>query len=281
VAKARRAFAEPLDFSSPQAFSFAMTGEQDKDTVTAALLVIGEEILSGRTKDENISYIACYLTGIGSALQEVRVVRDVEAEIVTAVNALRLRYTYVFTTGGIGPTHDDVTTDAIASAFGVGVEIDERAVEAMRRGYSERELTPARLRMARIPHGAELVDNPVSKAPGFMLGNVIVMAGIPRIMQVMLDAVAPRLKKGRPMLSRSIRIEAPEGDVAPGLASIQAAHAEVQIGSYPFFEKGKLGTYVVLRSVDEDALRRVLDEVWELIAKEQFKAFDGDAEAKS
>jgi molybdenum cofactor synthesis domain-containing protein len=251
------------------------------DTVTAALIIIGEEILSGRTKDENISYIASYLTGIGIALQEVRVVRDVEAEIVTAVNALRLRYTYVFTTGGIGPTHDDVTTDAIASAFGVGVEIDERAVEAMRRGYSERELTPARLRMARIPHGAELVDNPVSKAPGFMLGNVIVMAGIPLIMQVMLDAVAPRLKKGRPMLSRSIRIEAPEGDVAPGLASIQAAHAEVQIGSYPFFEKGKLGTYVVLRSVDEDALRRVLDEVWELIAKEQFKAFDGDAEAKS
>jgi molybdenum cofactor synthesis domain-containing protein len=251
------------------------------DTVTAALIIIGEEILSGRTKDENISHIARYLTEIGIALQEVRVVRDVEAEIAAAVNALRARYSYVFTTGGIGPTHDDVTTDAIASAFGVGVEIDERAVEAMQKGYSQLELTPARLRMARIPHGAELVDNPVSRAPGFMLGNVIVMAGIPRIMQVMLDAVAPRLKKGRPMLSRSIRIEAPEGDVAQGLAAIQAAHEDVQIGSYPFFEKGKLGTYVVLRSVDTTALDRVHGALRELIAKERFKASEGEAEGKS
>ncbi len=251
------------------------------DTVTAALIIIGEEILSGRTRDENISHIARYLTAIGIALQEVRVVRDVEAEIAAAVNALRSRYDYLFTTGGIGPTHDDVTTDAIASAFGVKVEVDPRAVEAMRQGYSELELTPARLRMARIPCGAELVDNPVSRAPGFMLGNVIVMAGIPRIMQVMLDAVAPRLKKGRPMLSRSIRIEAPEGDVAPGLAAIQAAHVDVQIGSYPFFEKGKLGTYVVLRSVDSSALERVLDELWKLVAKERFKAFGGDAEVHS
>ena len=245
------------------------------DAITAALIVIGEEILSGRTRDENISYIANYLTGIGIALQEVRVVRDVEAEIVTAVNELRARYAYVFTTGGIGPTHDDVTTDAIARAFGVEADIDPRAVEAMRKGYGERELTPARLRMARIPQGADLVDNPVSRAPGFMLGNVIVMAGIPRIMQVMLDAVAPRLKKGRPMLSRSVRIEAPEGDVATGLAAIQAAHADVQIGSYPFFEKGALGTYVVLRGVDERVLDRVLDELWKMIAKERFKASEG------
>jgi molybdenum cofactor synthesis domain-containing protein len=245
------------------------------DAITAALIVIGEEILSGRTRDENISYIANYLTGIGIALQEVRVVRDVEAEIVTAVNELRARYAYVLTTGGIGPTHDDVTTDAIARAFGVEADIDPRAVEAMRKGYGERELTPARLRMARIPQGADLVDNPVSRAPGFMLGNVIVMAGIPRIMQVMLDAVAPRLKKGRPMLSRSVRIEAPEGDVATGLAAIQAAHADVQIGSYPFFEKGTLGTYVVLRGVDERVLDRVLDELWKLVAKERFKASEG------
>jgi len=245
------------------------------DAITAALIVIGEEILSGRTRDENISYIANYLTGIGIGLQEVRVVRDVEAEIVTAVNELRARYAYVFTTGGIGPTHDDVTTDAIARAFGVEADIDPRAVEAMRKGYGERELTPARLRMARIPQGADLVDNPVSRAPGFMLGNVIVMAGIPRIMQVMLDAVAPRLKKGRPMLSRSVRIEAPEGDVATGLAAIQAAHADVQIGSYPFFEKGALGTYVVLRGVDERVLDRVLDELWKLVAKERFKASEG------
>lgn len=249
-----------------------------QDTITAALVIIGAEILSGRTRDENITHIACYLNDIGIALQEVRVVRDVEAEIAAAVNELRVRYSYVFTTGGIGPTHDDVTTDAVAKAFGVEVAIDPRAVEAMRKGYSELELTPARLRMARIPNGAELVDNPVSRAPGFMLGNVIVMAGIPRIMQVMLDAVAPLLKKGRPMLSRSVRIEVAEGDVATGLTAIQAAHADVQIGSYPFFEKGRLGTYVVLRSVDAAALDLVLDELWELIAKEKFKAF-GDAEA--
>ena len=248
------------------------------DTVTAALVIIGEEILSGRTEDENISHIARYLTDIGIALQEVWVVRDMEAEIVTAVNELRARYTYVFTTGGIGPTHDDVTTDAIARAFGVEVEIDTRAVEVMRKGYTERDLTPARLRMARIPKGAELVDNPVSRAPGFMLGNVIVMAGIPCIMQVMLDAVAPHLKKGQPMLSRSVRIEAPEGDVATGLAALQAAHDDVQIGSYPFFEKGSLGTYVVLRSVDQRALDCVLGELWELIATERFKASSDGAE---
>jgi molybdenum cofactor synthesis domain-containing protein len=166
----------------------------ETDTVTAALIVIGEEILSGRTKDENISHIAAYLTKIGILLREVRVVRDVEAEIIAAVNELRARYTYVFTTGGIGPTHDDVTTEAIAMAFGVEAAIDQRAVEAMRKGYRGAELSPARLRMARIPQGAELIDNPVSRAPGFMLGNVIVMAGIPRIMKVMLDAVTPRLK---------------------------------------------------------------------------------------
>jgi molybdenum cofactor synthesis domain-containing protein len=248
------------------------------DTITAALVIIGEEILSGRTRDENISHIARYLNDIGIALQEVRVVRDVEAEIVAGVNELRARYSYVFTTGGIGPTHDDVTTDAIAKAFGVEVAVDPRAVEAMRKGYSELELTPTRLRMARIPNGAELVDNLISRAPGFMLGNVIVMAGIPRIMQVMLDAVAPRLKKGRPMLSRAVRIEAPEGDVATGLAAIQAAHSEVQIGSYPFFEKGGLGTYVVLRSVEAGALDRALGALWDLIAEEKFKAF-GDTEA--
>ena len=249
------------------------------DTVTAALVVIGEEILSGRTRDENISHIALYLTKIGIGLREVRVVRDVGAEIVATVNELRARYTYVFTTGGIGPTHDDVTTEAIAMAFGVEAAIDPRAVEAMRKGYRGAELSPARLRMARIPQGAELIDNPVSRAPGFMLGNVIVMAGIPRIMQVMLDAVAPRLKKGRPMLARSVRIDAPEGDVATGLAAVQAAHPHVQIGSYPFFEKGRLGTYVVLRSVDEGLLAAALGALWGLIGSEGFSAASGDDRA--
>jgi molybdenum cofactor synthesis domain-containing protein len=244
---------------------------QSSDTITAALVVIGEEILSGRTQDANIGYIAAYLGKIGIGLREVRIVPDIEAEIVTAVNELRPRFTYVFTTGGIGPTHDDVTTDAIGKAFGVKVEIDQRAVEAMRKG-SGLELTPTRLRMARVPSGAELIDNAVSWAPGFMLGNVVVMAGVPRIMQVMLDAVAPRLAKGRPMLARSVRIDVPEGDAAPGLAALQLAHAGVQIGSYPFFEKTRLGTYVVLRSVDGEALDRAHAALWVLIEKQGFSA---------
>ncbi len=253
-----------------------MSGSEQKSdaAVTAALIVIGEEILSGRTKDENIGHIASYLARLGIHLREVRIVPDVEAEIVAAVNALRARYSYVFTTGGIGPTHDDVTTDAIAAAFGVNAPIDPRAVEALKAAYSEGDLTPVRLRMARIPEGAELIDNPVSRAPGFMLENVIVMAGIPRIMQVMLDAVAPRLRKGKVMITRSVRIDEPEGDVAPGLASIQAAFPDVQIGSYPFFQRGKLGTYVVLRGVEEARTASALEALWRLIADEDFTAIE-------
>ena len=249
-----------------------MTFQPISQTVTAALIVIGEEILSGRTQDANIAYIAAYLTRIGISLREVRVVADVEAEIVAAVNELRPRSTYVFTTGGIGPTHDDVTTDAIAKAFGVAVVVDPDAVAAMRRNFSENELTQARLRMARVPEGATLIDNAISRAPGYMIGNVIVMAGVPRIMQVMLDAVSPRLAKGRPMLARSVRIDAPEGDVAPGLAELQAAHPDVQIGSYPFFENRRLGTYVVLRSCDAVKVEAAQTELWKLIHKEGFAA---------
>jgi molybdenum cofactor synthesis domain-containing protein len=249
----------------------------NEETITAALVVIGEEILSGRTQDANIAYIAAHLGKIGIALREVRIVPDLEHEIVSAVNALRPVYTYVFTTGGIGPTHDDITTDAIAKAFGVSVDIDPRAVEAMRKGYSDADLTPTRLRMARIPEGADLIDNPISKAPGFMLENVIVMAGIPRIMQVMLDSVSARLRTGRRMLARSVRVDVPEGDAAPGLAALQDAHPTVQIGSYPFLEKGRLGTYVVLRSVDADALAAAHAELWKLIERERFKAEDSES----
>jgi molybdenum cofactor synthesis domain-containing protein len=250
--------------------------EQDSPSVTAALVVIGEEILSGRTRDENIGYVAAYLTRIGIALREVRVVADVQAEIVAAVNALRPRFSYVFTTGGIGPTHDDVTTDAIAKAFQVEVVVDPDAVAAMRRHFSGDDLTPARLRMARVPKGATLIDNAISRAPGFMLENVIVLAGVPRIMQVMLDAVSPGLAKGRPMLARSIRVDVPEGDAAPGLAELQAAHPEVQIGSYPFFENKRLGTYVVLRAVEADKLEAAAAGLWALIAKEGFHAIAAD-----
>ena len=244
--------------------------------MTAALLVIGEEILSGRTRDENIAYIAAYLTRIGIVLREIRVVADSKAEIAAAVNDLRRRFTYVFTTGGIGPTHDDVTTDAIAMAFGVEVIVDPEAVAAMRKLFSSEELTPARLRMARIPRGAALIDNAISRAPGFMLENVIVMAGVPRIMQVMLDAVTPRLAKGRPILTRSIRLDVPEGDAAPGLAELQASHPEVQIGSYPFFENKRLGTYVVLRSSDEAKLEAAQNALWIFIHNEGFAAASGD-----
>ncbi len=248
------------------------------DTVTAALVVIGEEILSGRTADENISYIAGYLARAGISLREVRVVPDVEEEIAGTVNALRPKFTYVFTTGGIGPTHDDVTTDAIAKAFGVEVVLDPDAVAALERHFSKGELTPARLRMARVPAGATLIGNAISRAPGYRIANVIVMAGVPRIMQVMLDAVLPSLDKGRPILTRAVRIDAPEGDVAEPLAALQAAHPDVQIGSYPFFEKKRLGTYIVLRSTEAQALQAADDGLWTIIVDNGFAAVRAEEE---
>jgi molybdenum cofactor synthesis domain-containing protein len=227
-----------------------------EEIVTAALMVIGDEILSGRTKDKNIGYIADHLTAIGIQLKEVRVVSDEEAEIVAAVNALRARYTYVFTTGGIGPTHDDITADSIAKAFGVGIDIDERALKPMLASFARRgvEATPARLRMARIPFGAELVENSISVAPGFMLGNVIVMAGIPSIMQVMLDAASKRLRTGKKMLSVALDLHRPEGEIAGPFAELQQRYPDVPMGSYPFQRDGKPGTQLVLRSTDPERL---------------------------
>jgi molybdenum cofactor synthesis domain-containing protein len=248
------------------------------DTVPAPLVVIGQELLSGRTADDNIPYIAAYLARAGISLREVRVVADLEGEIADAVNVLRDKFTHVFTTGGIGPTHDDVTTDAIAKAFGVAVVVDPGAVAAMRKHFSAAELTPARLRMARVPEGATLIGNAISRAPGFRIGNVIVMAGVPRIMQVMLDAVMPSLAKGRPILTRAVRIDAPEGDVAPPLATLQAAHPQVQIGSYPFFEQKRLGTYVVLRAADAEALQSAYDSLWTIIVENGFPAVHSEDE---
>jgi molybdenum cofactor synthesis domain-containing protein len=223
--------------------------------VTAALLVIGDEILSGRTADKNIGYIAAYLTDVGIELKEVRVVGDVEAEIVAAVNALRARYDHVLTTGGIGPTHDDITADAIARAFGVAIDVDPKAVALLKQRIAEGDLNPARLRMARIPAGATLIENSVSKAPGFSIANVHVMAGVPAIMQAMLDALAPRLAKGRRVLARSIATGVKEGDIATPLADIQARFADVTIGSYPTFDDVTgFTTTLVLRSRDEARL---------------------------
>jgi molybdenum cofactor synthesis domain-containing protein len=223
--------------------------------VTAAVLVIGDEILSGRTKDKNVGYIADYLTAIGIDLREVRVVPDVEAEIVASVNALRARYDHVFTTGGIGPTHDDITADSVAKAFGVGIDFDPRAVAILSERYGNADLNLARMRMARIPDGAELIENSVSKAPGFTIGNVHVMAGVPSIMQAMLDALAPRLPTGQKMLSRSVPAGMGEGRIAKRLGEIQADFPDVIIGSYPSFDQTTgFTTTVVLRSRDETRL---------------------------
>jgi molybdenum cofactor synthesis domain-containing protein len=226
------------------------------DPVTAAVLVIGDEILSGRTKDRNIGAIADHLTAIGIRLSEVRVVADDEAEIVTAVNALRARYSYVFTTGGIGPTHDDITADSIAKAFGVAIDVDPRARALMQAACDVRgvELTPSRLRMARLPEGSELVENAISVAPGFMIGNVIVMAGIPDIMRGMLDAVTPRLKTGAKMLSETVALDRPESQIADLFAAHQKRYPDVAMGSYPSIRDGRPATDLVLRSVDRDRL---------------------------
>lgn len=231
------------------------------DDINAALLIIGDEILSGRTKDKNIGAVADHLTAIGIRLKEVRVVADDEAEIVAAVNALRARYAYLFTTGGIGPTHDDITADSIAKAFGVAIDIDPRARALMQAACDVRgvELTPARLRMARLPAGSELVENAISVAPGFMIGNVIVMAGIPDIMRAMLDAVTPRLKTGARMLSETIALDRPESQIADLFAAHQKRFPDVAMGSYPSMRDGRPATDLVLRAVDPARLTEARD----------------------
>ena len=234
--------------------------------VTAAILVIGDEILSGRTKDKNIGYIAEYCTNIGIDVREVRVVPDVQAEIVAAVQALSARYDHVFSTGGIGPTHDDITADAMAAAFGVAIDHDPRAVAILTEHYGAANLNEARLRMARIPHGASLIDNPVSKAPGFTIGNVHVMAGVPVIMQAMLDAVTATIPTGTKMLSATVPASMGEGRIAAGLAAIQLDFPDVSIGSYPKMLDGGFATDIVLRSRDGDRLALAVRAVEELIA---------------
>lgn len=238
--------------------------------VTAGILVIGDEILSGRTKDKNIGYIADYLTAIGIDLKEVRVVSDDEGAIVAAINALRSTYTYVFTTGGIGPTHDDITAECIAKAFGVPIDFHPRAVEILKERMAKigGELNEARMRMARIPQGAELVANKVSGAPGFWIGNVIVMAGVPAIMQAMLDEVAPKLKTGTKLVSATIRADAKEGDVGTELGAIAKEHPEAIIGSYPFFdEKFGPNTNIVVRSRDAAKLAEAKAAVERMLTK--------------
>ena len=230
---------------------------------TAAVLLIGDEILSGRTKDKNLGFIADYLVSLGIDLKEARCVADDEDDIVAAVNALRARYTYVFTTGGIGPTHDDITADAIAKAFGVSIGHHPRAVDVLTRYFKEigREPNEARMRMARVPLGATLIENAVSKAPGFRIENVFVMAGVPKVMNAMMDAIAPTLEKGVPMQSRTVALQGGEGDVAKPLGEIQARYTDVFIGSYPFEGATGFATNLVVRSRNLEALARAEAEV--------------------
>jgi molybdenum cofactor synthesis domain-containing protein len=232
------------------------------EIVTAGILVIGDEILSGRTKDKNIGFIAEYLTNIAIDLKEVRVVADDEDDIIAALNALRKRYDYVFTTGGIGPTHDDITADSVAKAFGVGIDHHPEVVARFRERFKGQDLNEARLRMARIPDGADLIQSATILAPGFMIGNVVVMAGVPSIMQAMMDIVAPKLRSGVKMLSESVRANAREGDVGGPLREIANAHPDTIIGSYPFLDENQQpNTNLVVRSRDQAKLTAAMDAV--------------------
>jgi molybdenum cofactor synthesis domain-containing protein len=230
---------------------------------TAAVLVIGDEILSGRTKDANLGIIADWAGVMGLDLKEARVVADIEDDIVAALNALRQRYDYVFTTGGIGPTHDDITADAVGKAFGLPVGHDAQAVAILEEHFARmgREANEARMRMARMPEGAVLIDNPVSRAPGFRVDNVFVMAGIPKVMAAMLESISQMIEPGRPMLSASVEVDAAEGDIAGPLKDIQARHGPVVIGCYPRQTETGFCATIVLRSRDQAALGAAAAEV--------------------
>jgi molybdenum cofactor synthesis domain-containing protein len=238
----------------------SMSGVSD-EPVTAAVLVIGDEILSGRTQDTNTRDIARYLAVIGVDLAETRTVPDVLEEIVAALNALRERYDYVVTTGGIGPTHDDITADAVAAAFGVELEEHPEIIAMMTARWGG-ELTPARRRMARVPVGGDLVKNPVQGPPGFTIGNVFTLAGVPSIMRGMLEDVGPRMRGGRPTVSRTVRVEGSgEGVIAAPLEAVAKAHPDMSLGSYPFFGADGYGSNLVIRGRDPAVLGEVVIEL--------------------
>jgi molybdenum cofactor synthesis domain-containing protein len=243
-------------------------GNEDSSIVTAAAVVIGDEILSGRIRDKNAGHLAAVLTAIGIDLREVRIVGDDEAAIIEAVNALRARNNYVFTSGGIGPTHDDITADAIAKAFGLPCDHDRQAMKLLGDHYAQRriEFTEARKRMARMPEGAVHIDNPISRAPGFVVGNVHVMAGVPAVFQAMLDNVVPTLRTGRVLLSRSVHCPFGEGTIGETLGKIQDDYPDIAIGSYPKYDSGKFWTDIVLRGADDARLDEAAAAVGAMIA---------------
>jgi molybdopterin-biosynthesis enzyme MoeA-like protein len=232
---------------------------------TACVLVIGNEILSGKTQDANIQFLGFELAKLGIRLEEARIVRDVPEAIIRHLNECRAAFTYVFTTGGIGPTHDDITAECVALAFGVDLVLDAEAVERLKRGG--RPLNEARLKMARVPRGAELVDNPVSSAPGFRIGNVFVFAGIPSIARAMFASAVPMLVKGAPIHSASVDAFMKEGDFADALTEIQSHHPAVEIGSYPFHRDGQYGATLVARGIDKPLIDRVIREIVAAITK--------------
>jgi molybdenum cofactor synthesis domain-containing protein len=234
-------------------------------TPTAAIIVIGNEILSGRTPDENLPYLARRLAELGIELCEARVVRDCETDIVQAVNACRLRYTYILTTGGIGPTHDDITTASIATAFRVKIARHAEAERRLGSYYGGAHLNAARLRMADLPVGAQLIDNPVSQAPGFQFDNVYVLPGVPSIMRAMFEGLSTRLQGGTPQLVRTLTTALSESRFAEGLGSIQAQHPGVAIGSYPYAKQGRYGVSLVMRGVDPQELDKTTTAVKDLL----------------
>jgi len=248
--------------------------------VTACLLIIGNEILSGRTQDANLAVIAKGLNEVGVRLREVRVIPDVAETIIAAVNETRANFDYVFTTGGIGPTHDDITSECIARAFGVRWTLNEEARRRLAAGYANpADLNEARLRMAHIPEGAALIDNPVSRAPGFRIGNVFVMAGVPRIMQAMFDGIKHDLAGGAPVLSRTVTSGLPEGVLAEGLGELQERYPDFDIGSYPYYRRGGYGTSLVARGTDAARLAAIVEALFALIRDLGGEPYEGDPPA--
>jgi molybdenum cofactor synthesis domain-containing protein len=240
-----------------------------RPTVTACLIIIGSEILSGRTRDANLPFLAKRLNQLGVRLLEARVIPDVADTIVSTVNECRAVYDYVFTTGGIGPTHDDITAECVARAFGVPLERNPEAVRRLQRRYANTgiELNQARLRMANVPAGATLIDNPVSSAPGFQIGNVLVLAGVPDIMRAMFEGAKHRITGGLPMRSRTVSCVLPEGDLAQDLGALQDRYPDIEIGSYPYFRRGRFGVSVVLRATDAEPLTGALEALCDLIRR--------------
>lgn len=234
---------------------------QQSDPITACLIIIGNEILSGRTRDANLEIIGKKCDALGICLAETRIVADVEEDIVQAVNACRPAFTYVFTTGGIGPTHDDITSASIAKAFGVTLLRNREAADALDRYYEPGRLTEARLKMADVPAGARLIDNPVSGAPGFQLENVFVLPGVPSIMETMFDGLTDRLVGGDPILTENVTTNLLESEIAADLGALQEKYSDIAMGSYPYFRGGKLGVNLVLRGTDAARMNAVADEL--------------------